>query len=53
MKRTNRTQIPVGRERSISHERLARLWGISERDTRRIVAKLHAGVVAARDKQAS
>lgn len=42
MRRANRTQIPVGREHSISRERLARLWGISERDTRRMVAKLRA-----------
>ena len=38
----NRVDIPIGRDYAISRERLAWLWGCSERDARRTVADLRA-----------
>ena len=38
----NRQDIPVGRENAISREELAIIWGVRDRDARRMVAKLRA-----------
>lgn len=40
--RANRSDIPVGRDHSISREALARRWKVSEREARRMVADLRA-----------
>ena len=36
----NRTDIPFGRENAIVRADLARLWNVSERDVRRVIARM-------------
>lgn len=40
--KANRFDIPVGRDRAISRQALARRWNCSEREARRMIAELRA-----------